>query len=327
MAAQTDNIVAFPGVRVASEPATLIIGASLEEEPCSAHRVFGINDQMDLRSLSRVLAIIFGWGDESVPMKFHLPGSAVQAATQLGTGGKGTVVGEVDVPLSTTIAEVLQGPGDTLIWQWGLWEHTLQVREAFARDDSTPDALCIGGSGAIHALGDIDAEEAVDIAAINRELTGRDSIKNTLATARADVVDIIERSGVFEFVPLLQALDLQRPEPTALELTGEAGESVVRRLRAIPVEDAEEDPAGHDAALVELLCLAALTSDELRYDVAAHVMERLGWEGDDGTPLSGEDVEELATASWSEMCELGLAGADALSPVARLDLLREALRR
>ncbi|MCQ9127482.1 plasmid pRiA4b ORF-3 family protein [Corynebacterium amycolatum] len=327
MAAQTDNVVAFPGVRVATEPATLIIGASLEEEPCSAHRVFGVNDQMDLRSLSRVLAVIFGWGDESVPTKFHLPGSAVESVAQLVTGGRPAAGGVVDVPLSTTVAEVLQSPGDTLIWQWGLWEHTLQVREAFARDEATPNALCIGGSGSIRALGDVDAEEPVDIAAINRELTGRDSIQNTLAAARADVVDIIERSGVFEFVPLLQALDLQRSESTALELTGEAGESVVKRLRALPIEDAEKDPAGHDAALVELLCLAALTSDELRHDVAAHVMERLGWESDEGIPLSGEDVEELAAASWAEMSALGLAGEDVLSPVERLDLLREALRR
>lgn len=331
MAAKTDNVIAFPGVRVAAEPATLIIGASLEEEPRSVHRVFGVNDQLDLKALSRVLAIVFGWEEReglSVPTKFQLPGSAVEAATRLAVG-KATrpdATPNVDIPLATTIAEVLQAPGDTLIWQWGLWTHVLQVREAFARDDATPDALCIGGSGTIRALGDAEAEE-VDIAAINRELTGRDSIQNTLAATRSDVVDIIEASGVFEFVPLLQALDLHRSGPTELELNGEVGESVVKRLRALPLESAADNPAGHAAALVEMLCLAALTSDDLRHDVASHVMERLGWEGDDGLPLSGEDVEELAAESWAEMCALGLAGEDALSPVARLDLLREALRR
>ena len=76
-----------------------------------------------------------------------------------------------------------------------------------------------------------------------------------------------------------------------------------------------------------MLCLAALTSDELRHDVAAHVMESLGWVGDDGAPLSGEDIEHLCPRSWEEMCELGLCGEYALPPVARLDLLRETLRR
>ncbi|MDO5030343.1 MAG: hypothetical protein Q4E11_07130 [Corynebacterium sp.] len=333
MAAKTDNVVAFPGVRVAAEPATLIIGASLEEEPTSVHRVFGVNDQLDLRQLSHLLAVIFGWGEERVPTKFQLPGSEVEAAAQFDANKPSAIDVEtfadtaVDVPQSTKIAEVLQDPGDILIWQWGLWKHVLQVREAFARDEATPDALCIGGSGTIHALGDTEAPESVDIAAINRELTGRDSIQNTLSTTRADVVDIIERSGVFEFVPLLQALDLQKSEPTTLALTDREAQGVVKRLRALPMEGAEEDPAGHDAALVELLCLAALTSDELRHDVAEHVMERLGWQADDGTPLTGEDIEELASASWAEMCALGLAGDDALSPVERLDLLREALRR
>lgn len=351
MASKTDNVIAFPGVRVAAEPATLVIGATLEAEPRSVHRVFGINDQLSLGELSRALAVIFGWRG-NVPTKFQVLATQVESPASLGaqgvrvgrgshgsSGGHGLPGSPVaravrarapqylDVPDSTTIAEVLQVPGDKILWQWGLWTHTLQVREAFARDDATPDALCIGGSGTVHALGDLDGEDTIDIAAINEELTGRDSIQTTLAATRADVVDVIERSGVFEFVPLLQALDLHRTEPAAVELGGAEGDDVVKRLRALPLEDTEDDPAGHDAALVNMLCLAALTSDELRHDVAAHVMESLGWVGDDGAPLSGEDIEHLCPRSWEEMCELGLCGEYALPPVARLDLLRETLRR
>nr|WP_240394147.1 hypothetical protein [Corynebacterium lactis] len=245
-------------------------------------------------------------------------------ATGLGTGSR---LSDARCPRFDHHRRGAAAPGDKLLWQWGLWTHTLQVREAFARDGSTPDALCIGGSGTVHALGDTSADDNIDIAAINEELTGRDSIQTTLAATRADVVDVIERSGVFEFIPLLQALDLHRSEPGAVEFSGPEGSDVVKRLRALPLERARDDAAGHDAALVNLLCLAALTSDELRHDVAAHVMEQLGWVGDDGMPLSGEDVEALCPASWGEMCDLGLCGEHALAPVARLDLLREALRK
>nr|WP_084827945.1 hypothetical protein [Corynebacterium xerosis] len=161
------------------------------------------------------------------------------------------------------------------------------------------DALCIGGSGTIDGLwrggrvanvagpggagrgtgqgGDGDAGAAAgdprggnagnpgsaaggpDIAAINELLTGEQSIRNTLATARDDVVDLIERSGVFEFVPLLQALDLRR-NPGCACIADDCD-----RMRVLPAEDAD-DHAGRDAALATLLCLSALTDQDIRHD-------------------------------------------------------------
>lgn len=364
MSTDTDNVIAFPGVRVAAEPATLIIGAVLAEEPQVVHRQFGINDRLTLRELSDALRVMFGWPGESAPTKFTLDGTAGIGSGAgaggggLGAGGVGAGLGlSVNVPLDTVIGDVLQDVGDTLTWHWGLWDHRLDVREAFARDEATPDALCIGGSGTIDGLwrggrvvnvaapggagrdggrgGDAGAAAGdprggnagnpgsaaggPDIAAINELLTGEQSIRNTLATARDDVVDLIERSGVFEFVPLLQALDLRR-NPGCACIADDCD-----RMRVLPAEDAD-DHAGRDAALATLLCLSALTDQDIRHDVTSHVMDSLGWVADDGTPLTGEDVEELCSATWAVLEEVGVVGDEQVGVVEKLDLLREALR-
>ncbi|MFC3849402.1 hypothetical protein ACFORJ_04395 [Corynebacterium hansenii] len=388
MSTDTDNVIAFPGVRVAAEPATLIIGAVLEEEPQVVHRQFGINDRLTLRELSEALRIMFGWPGESAPTKFTLDGTSglgegagVRGMNGRGVSGAGFDAGmTVNVPLDTVIGDVLQDVGDTLTWHWGLWDHRLDVREAFARDEATPNALCIGGSGTIDGLwrggrqahaaegrgsggdavgsdgsggsaredarggsgrarsdserraaarsdeapradaDDEDAADGPDIAAINELLTGEQSIRNTLANARDDVVDLIERSGVFEFVPLLQALDLRR-NPGCNCVADECD-----RMRDLPAED-PDDAAGRDAALATLLCLAALTDEDIRHDVTSHVMDVLGWVADDGTPLTGEDVEDLCGATWAVLEEVGVVGEEQVGVVEKLDLLREALRR
>ncbi len=333
MSTDTDNVIAFPGVRMAAEPATLIIGAVLTEEPQVVHRQFGINDRLTLRELSDALRVMFGWPGESAPTKFTLDGAEGDDA---GTDTHNADAdADVTVSLDTVIGDVLQDVGDTLTWHWGLWDHRLDVREAFARDDATPDVLCIGGSGTIDGLWrggrvanvaapvDSDPDElpdGPDIAAINELLTGEQSIRNTLSTARDDVVDLIERSGVFEFVPLLQALDLRRtPGCTCV-----ADDCL--RMRALPAE-APDDAAGRDAALATLLCLSALTDEDIRHDVTSHVMDVLGWVADDGTPLTGEDVEELCADTWAVLEDVGVVGGDQIGVVDKLDLLREALRR
>lgn len=303
MSPTPDNVVAFPGVRVAAEPATLVIGAALREEPQVVHRQFGVNDRLSLKELSDVLRVLFGWPGEAAPVKFTAAGRPVS--------------------LDAAIGDVLFEPGDTLTWHWGLWDHHLEVREAFARDDATPDALCIGGSGCIEGLwrDGRTSPGHPDIAAINEELTGEQSIRRTLASAREDIVDLIERSGVFEFVPLLQALDLRRDTAGAFAADDAA------RMRALPVEERGADPAGHDAALATMLCLAALTDTDTRHDVTGHVMDSLGWESDDGLPLTGEDVEALCPGTMKVLEAAGIVGDRPVPPIERLDLLREALRR
>ncbi|MBV7294415.1 hypothetical protein KRX51_00555 [Corynebacterium sp. TAE3-ERU12] len=297
MPTDTDNVIAFPGVRVASEPATLIIGAHINADPNTVTRVFGVNDQLSLAEFAEALRVLFGWPDAHAASHF--------------------LVGGVKLPPHWRIGEVLVHPGDQLVWEWGLWQHMMDVREAFARDHATPDVLLIGGTGLVPGAGG-DADD-IDIPAINAELTGAESMSHILAGTRDEVVDLIDRAGALEFIPLLQALDLRRPSGCAPEM--------VAAMRALPVETAVDDAAGRDAAWVTILGLAALLNEELRHDVATHTMDRLMWCREDGYPLSGEEIDDLCAGTLQVLADVGVVGENALPADTRLGLLREALRR
>lgn len=301
MSTDTDNVIAFPGTRVAQEPATLIIGAVLTMEPASVTRTFGVNDTLTMHQLGEALCRLFGWRDgDRAPQRF------------LDDDGR-------SVPPDWMIGDVLMEPKDAVTWSWGLWEHRLEVREAFARDEATPDVLCIGGSGLIDQADELGSSGEVDIASINADLTGEETMAKTLSAAHVEVSDLIERSGAVEFVPLLQALDLRR------ETCVGPAESAF--MRAMPTESAAENSAGRDAAWVTLLCAAALVDDSVRHDISTHTMDRLMWCREDGFPLSGEDIEELCSDTMGALQDIGVLG-DNLQPTdIRLDLLRETLRR
>lgn len=297
MSTDRGNIIAFPGARAEIEPATLIIGAALSAEPETVTRLFGVNDRLPLNRLGEALRVLFGWPDAAAPWSFSVDGARI--------------------PGDRLVGEVLAEPGDHLVWGWGLWEHRLEVREAFARDRATPDVLCIGGSG--HGPGAAAPGADVDVAALNLELTGAESAARILAGARPEVADLVERAGAVEFVPLLQALDLRREtdcEPAAAAL-----------MRSLPRENPVDDAAGRDAAWVSLLCLAALVDDDARHDIATHTMDRLAWCRDDGYRLGGEDVEALCADTLEVLRRVRVLGPDRLPADARLELLREALRR
>lgn len=300
MPTDTDNVVAFPGIRVAHEPATLIIGAALSMEPVSVTRTFGVNDSLTMHELGDALCRLFGWSTrDAAPQRFLVDGTVV--------------------PPDWRVGEVLTEPKDCLTWTWGLWEHNLEVREAFARDEATPDVLCIGGSGSVDGADALGGTGEVDIAAINADLTGEDTMARTLSGAHEEVSELIERCGAVEFVPLLQALDLRRE--TCVGPTESAF------MRSLPGESAEDNAAGRDAAWVTLLCAAALVDDDVRHDIATHTMDRLMWCREDGFPLSGEDIDELCADTLGALQDVGALGDNPQPTDIRLDLLRESLRR
>jgi len=170
-----------------------------------------------------------------------------------------------------------------------------------------PRALCVGGSG---AFGGVE----FDLAGINAELTGTTTIREVLAATHPAVRDIIDRSGIFDFVPLLQALDLGR----AVDLPP----SVQAELAELPVE---EDAAGRDAFWVVILALACMSDTELTDHVLTTAMSGLGWQDDDGSPLTGPAIRDLCTASLDRLTAVGGYGPDELAPVDRLDIYRELL--
>ncbi|ART20123.1 hypothetical protein CBE89_00350 [Corynebacterium striatum] len=290
-------------VTLKREPLTVICQVSNVRAEAEVHRQIGFSDAFTFAELHRVLEVSFGLPDEDSPWHFYehrdARGSRIDPEHQ--------------------VSEFLWKEGDQVDYVWGLWDFSLVVAEIYPRDTGTPEALCVGGSGSFL--------EPFDLTAINAELTGQETIDEVLNIVVPPVRAIIERTKLFDFVPLLQALDLERPESLELPENPEStdnADTVRAGLDSLPREVTSE---GQDAFWSMTLGLSCMGGRELTNSVAEATMEALGWLADDGASLSGEEIRELCAASLEELAAMGGYGADALAPVDRLDIYRALLRR
>lgn len=296
---RVDRVVDLDAARArraeAGRPArTVVLQVGNIRADGETHRQIGVSDSLQLSDLRQVLVVCFSLdalpGAEPSPWHFH---SSV-----------GDEVLEPDDPIHRHLGQV----GDTLTFHWGLWQFQVTAAHTWLRDDDTPWALCVGGSG---RFGDVP----FDIAAINAELTGTDITRSVLVLTNDAVRSIIERSRIFDLVPLLQAVDLSRDVNLP--------ETVCTRLRELPVEDGA---AEEDAFWATALGLTCLSDAELTDDIIESIVAALGWADDDGSALSGEAVRGMCQASLEVLASVGGYGQEALPPVDRLDIFRELLR-
>ncbi|PRQ10425.1 hypothetical protein C1Y63_11520 [Corynebacterium sp. 13CS0277] len=212
-------------------PRTVILRARVDGATPPAVRHLGINDALSLTHLQHALGVAFGVGE-------------------------GPWLAEDSECIHQLLGEV----GCAVRLHWGLWNVDVETLDSYPRDQGTPQALCIGGSG------DFLGEE-FNPTRINAILTGDDVAAVVLSHTHPDVVDIIERSGIFDFVALVQALGVVDQPPTGID-----------RPRGVPVHAGR----GRDAAWVLLLAAACLGDEATTADIVESTMEALGW---DNTPL------------------------------------------
>lgn len=285
-------------------PRTVVLQVGNIRADGETHRQVGVSDSLQLSDLRDVLVVCFSLnalpGAEPSPWYFQA-GSG--SGSNSGDSDTDTVL-EPDEPIHHHLGRV----GDTLTFHWGLWQFQITAAHSWLRDDDTPWALCVGGSGRF-------GDAPFDIAAINAELTGTDTTRSVLDLANDAVRSIIKRSRIFDLVPLLQAVDLGRDVTLP--------EEVCSRLRELPVEDGS---AAEDAFWATVLGLTCLSDTELTDDIIESIVGALGWVDDDGSALRGETVRGMCRASLEVLASVGGYGQSALPPVDRLDIYRELLR-
>lgn len=273
-----------------SIPVTLIVRAILGDMNETIVRHIGINSAMTLEDFHHVLCTCFGFHtelDDQSPWGFYHSHERIK---------------------THSIGEVLAYHGDMCRYTYGLWEIDLFLLDTYPRDRGTPVALCIGGEGTLN-------HEDFNLSLINSHLTGRETTEAILASTHHTIRNIIERSGMFDYVPLLQALDLHR--------TTECDDPTRALLHSLPQEN---DPAAQDAFWVIVLALSSLGGEEIGNEIIETTMDRLGWEDDDGSFLTAPKIKELCGQSLLALATVGAYGNNAKNPVERLDMYRELLR-
>lgn len=217
----------------------------------------------------------------------------------------GQVGAEADPGL--LLGDVLPAAGATTTFRWGLWRVEMQLADVYPRDESTPPSVCVAGSGTF-------GERPFDIAAVNARLLGAERAKQLELLLREDVRDVVGRAASHDFLPLIQALGMERGVDRRAGVGAGEGESVRARLVDLPLE---REPRSRDAFWACVLADACFADDAATRRLTESIMRSLGW-GD----LDAEEIRSLCAASLVE-----LAGLTAGQPLARrLDLYRDLLR-
>lgn len=294
------NVVSLASVRARRspvnpperQPRTVILQVSHVQTDLEVHRHIGIKDSLHLADLHEVIDISFS----------PHPDDPLQ------TSPWWFAAGEQRLDASDQINAHLRTPDDEIDYHWGLWVIRLQTVDTYPRDRGTPRALCVGGSGSF------DGGE-FDLAAVNAALTGTETIRDVLSSTRVEIRDLIRRSEIFDFVPLLQALDLSRPS-----------ELSPREQQVCAGLPEEGELVAQDAFWAVVLALACMSDEHLSHQVLEATMAELGWVNDDGTPMKGKQIRAQCTASLVKLADIGGYGAEAFAPVDRLEIYRELLR-
>lgn len=288
-----DNVVDLAAYRAAREASpqghTLLLRVATSVAGEEVIRYVGVDETMPLAEARDVLSTVFGAHD-NVPSGF----TSTRDTTRW-------------LDLHRPLRFYLRATGDHLLFHWGLWQFSLHVGDRLVRDADTPRALCVGGAGDFHG-------EDFSPSRINKSLTHDGLTHTVLHSIRPGVREVIERSDIFDFIPLLQAMDVERESSIS---TAERGV-----LQALP---AERTPEGRDAFWVTVLALSCLAA-EFTDEVITDTMGALGWAHPDGRELSAAEVKEMCGESLRTLSQVGGYPEHAAAPARRLEIYREVLR-
>lgn len=207
---------------------------------------------------------------------------------------------EADTALE--LGDVLHRLGTQTRFTWGLWTFDMQLVDIYKRDESTPPSICVAGSGNF-------GDTPFDIRQVNAELLGVERAADLEELVRPDAREVLRRAASHDFVPLIQALGVER----AL-LADAPSNHPDPILKVLPLED---DPQARDAFWSVVLASACCVDERITADLTESIMRSLGW-----GEVSAAEVCAMCRAS---LIELDAVCADLPLP-ARLDVYRDLLR-
>ena len=204
----------------------------------------------------------------------HSPGTEVGDALAVGSGA---VLKIGDAAFTCTVASsVPRGvPIPSVGESVDEWPGYAGFSDLDAASDQ-PDALLLGAdfipddeaAGVEPSQGEIQPPgypaKAVDIERVNVELAGEDPVENVLANLKPELAKLLKKYQLFQFIPLLQALDLDRPAVV--------DEQVSEQLADLPIE---KTPKARAAAWARIIALSTLGGEDMVAETSEAFMAAL----------------------------------------------------
>lgn len=308
-------------------------------------RALGLNGALSVAETVRAVLLSLDWpgastmlnGADGIEGADRLP-AITTWSLQARRNDRLRVYSRTAGPIGTPLREALGRDGTGILVVDG-YTVTVTTAGAMPRDDHTPDAVCLAGGFAPDGDAPADPESFpvpgmvdhpvglprdVDLAAVNVALTGEETVAEILGELNPELRALLLGGDLYEFTPLLQALDLGRP--------AQVGEATRRVLENFP---AETTPVGRAAAWSRVVALSTLSDRETADEVTAMLMAALGASGDHGScdPLSAEEIRDLSRESglllatcgadvWEETASTVIPLVPKCSLVDRLEMYR-----
>jgi hypothetical protein len=286
-------------------------------------RALGINGGMSVAETVRAVLISFNWPGATAmleePAGADVSGRPANWSLQARRSDRLRVYSHTAAPIGTPLRDALGRDGTaTLVVDGTVF--TVTTAGAMARDDHTPDAVCLAGefirenatSGSrTRRGGDDTVPKDVDLAAVNVALTGEETVEQILEGISPELRRMLLAGDLYEFTPLLQALDLERP--------AQVPDGVQSALENVPAEVTE---VGRAAAWSRIVALSTLSDQEASDEITEMLMSALGFTRSDAAlvpdagklssdPLDAAEIRALSSASGRILAS---CGADVWEP-------------
>lgn len=289
-------------------------------------RALGVNSAMSVAETVRAVLISFSWpgavrmlqdaGDAGSSVSGDAP---VTWALHARRSDRLRVYSRTGGPIGTPLREALGRDGTATLFADGV-VFTVTTAGSMTRDDHTPDAVCLAGDfideqGTVSTAGAADTAgtvartsgipREVDLAAVNVTLTGEETVEQILAGIAPELHDLLLAGDLYEFTPLLQALDLERP--------AQVSEGIQSVLSTLP---AETTPVGRAAAWARIVALSTLSDRTASDEITEMLMAALGFTRADADlapdvgklssdPLDAGEIRRLSAATGHVLATCG----------------------
>ncbi|MGO1949040.1 MAG: hypothetical protein ACTH1D_05355 [Mycobacteriaceae bacterium] len=302
----------------ANDAVTLLLLAEHHRSPVGYYtRALGLNGELSVAETVRAVLIAFDWpGAPRMLEDADAPGAPTWSL-QARRSDRLRVYSRTAGPIGTPVAEALGRDGTaTLLVDDVVF--TVTTAGAMTRDEHTPDAVCLAGEFIPDATGrrherssDFPIPRDVDLAAVNVALTGEETVEEILSGIAPELRRMLLAGDLYEFTPLLQALDLERP--------AQVPEGVRNTLDRVP---AEQTDVGRAAAWARVIALSTLSDRATSDEITEMLMSALGFTRADAgllpqdgrlstDPLDAVEIRTLSAASGRILATCGADGWDA----------------
>ncbi|MDN5581486.1 MAG: hypothetical protein ACTH2Y_04025 [Corynebacterium sp.] len=333
-----------------AEPTTLLILAEYHRPSAGFHtRALGLNDRLSVAETVRAVLVAFDWPGATGMLDD--PDAGPAWSLQARRSDRLRVYSRTAGPIGTPLGEALGRDGTATLLADDV-VLTLTTAGAMTRDEHTPDAVCLAGDFVPESRGDpggvgrtvaADAlvfdttsestegpgfPRDVDLAAVNVALTGEETVEEILDGLAPELRELLLAGDLYEFTPLLQALDLGRP--------AQVPEFARAALDGVP---AESTPVGRAAAWARIVALSTLSDRATAGEISEMLMAALGFTRADADiapgggrlstdPLNAAEIRTLSAATGWTLASCGAgAGEDSRAVVTPLVPRRSLLER